>query len=84
MWRRATRFPASGAPVSDLLIINEIDLAPFVRADLAVMDRDARAVRGGRPFALTNCFSGDGLGEVMDRIEQVIRRQFAAPTSSSI
>jgi urease accessory protein len=61
-----------GVTNSDLLVINKIDLAPHVRASLDVMDRDARAVRGERPFVFTNCFSGEGLGEVAARIEQVI------------
>jgi urease accessory protein len=64
-----------GVTNSDLLVINKIDLAPHVRASLDVMDRDARAVRGERPFVFTNCFSGDGLGEVALRIEQVIGRR---------
>ena len=61
-----------GVTNSDLLVINKIDLAPHVRASLDVMDRDARDVRGGQPFVFTNCFSGDGLGEVALSIEQVI------------
>jgi urease accessory protein len=66
-----------GVTHSDLLIINKIDLAPYVRADLGVMDRDARAVRGERPFVLTNCFTGDGLDEVTDRITDVVGRRLA-------
>jgi urease accessory protein len=61
-----------GVTNSDLLVINKIDLAPYVRASLDVMERDAGAVRGGRPFVLTNCFTGDGLAEVTDRISQLI------------
>jgi urease accessory protein len=61
-----------GVTNSDLLVINKIDLAPHVRASLEVMDRDAQSVRGERPFVFTNCFSGEGLGEVLARIEQVI------------
>jgi len=64
-----------GVTASDLLVINKIDLAPYVRASLDVKRRDARAVRGNRPFVLTNCFTGDGLGGVTDRIKQVIRRR---------
>jgi len=71
-----------GVTNSDLLIINKVDLAPYVRADLDVMVRDARAVRGERPFVLTNCFTGEGLGEVTNRIEEVISRQITAPTGS--
>lgn len=61
-----------GVTHSDLLVINKIDLAPYVRADLDMMDRDARVVRNGRPFVLTNCFTGDGLDEVVARVAQVI------------
>jgi urease accessory protein len=71
-----------GVTSSDLLVINKIDLAPHVRADLDVMDRDARAVRGGRPFTFTNCFTGEGLDEVTDRIEAVVARQLRAPAGS--
>ena len=56
-----------GVTNSDLLVINKIDLAPYVRASLEVMERDARAVRGERPFVLTNCFTGEGLDEVVDQ-----------------
>jgi urease accessory protein len=61
-----------GVTNSDLLVINKFDLAPYVRASLEVMDRDARTVRGDRPFVLTNCFTGAGLDEVTDRVGQVI------------
>ena len=63
-----------GVTNSDLLVINKVDLAPYVRADLGVMDRDARAVRGERPFVFTNCFTGDGLGEVTEQIGRSIAR----------
>jgi urease accessory protein len=63
-----------GVTGSDLLVVNKIDLAPHVRADLGVIDRDARAVRDGRPFVLTNCFTGEGLEEVLARIEGVLHR----------
>lgn len=61
-----------GVTNSDLLVINKIDLAPHVRASLEVMERDARTVRGERPFVLTNCFTGEGLDEVIERIARVI------------
>lgn len=61
-----------GITNSDLLIINKIDLAVYVRANLDVMERDARAVRGERPFVLTNCLTGDGLAEVIDQISPVM------------
>ena len=61
-----------GVTNSDLLVINKIDLAPHVRASLDVMERDAGAVRGERPFVLTNCFTGDGLDEVIHQISPVL------------
>lgn len=61
-----------GVTHSDLLVINKIDLAEHVRSDLSVMDRDARAVREGRPFVFTNCFTGEGLDEVTERIGAVV------------
>jgi len=64
-----------GITHSDLLIINKIDLAPYVRASLDVMERDARHVRGDRPFLFTNCLTGEGLHEVADRVEGVAARQ---------
>ncbi|MEV4347194.1 urease accessory protein UreG [Actinoplanes sp. NPDC049596] len=63
-----------GVTHSDLLVINKVDLADLVRSDLSVMDRDASAVREGRPFVFTNCFTGDGLSEVVSRIAEVIAR----------
>jgi urease accessory protein len=63
-----------GVTNSDLLVVNKIDLAPYVRADLGVIDRDACAAREGRPFVLTNCFTGEGLGDVLERIEAAVAR----------
>ncbi|WOJ95909.1 urease accessory protein UreG [Congregibacter brevis] len=66
------KIPRKGGPgitKSDLLIINKIDLAPLVGADLDVMDRDARKMRGERPFEFTNLKSGHGLQAVIDFIE---------------
>ena len=70
-----------GVTNSDLLVINKIDLAPYVRASLDVMERDARTVRGERPFVLTNCFTGDGLDEVIHQISPVLHLY---PPASSI
>jgi urease accessory protein len=67
-----------GITDSDLLVINKIDLAPHVRADLQVMERDARAARGQRPFLFTNCFTGEGLDEVLHYLDPVIARSAAA------
>jgi urease accessory protein len=55
---------------SDLLIINKIDLAPYVGASLEVMERDARKMRGTRPFVFTNLKTGHGLDAVIDFIIQ--------------
>jgi len=62
------KIPRKGGPGitrSDLLIINKIDLAPMVGASLEVMDRDARKMRGERPFVFTNLKSGQGLDAVV-------------------
>ncbi len=61
------KIPRKGGPGitrSDLLVINKIDLAPLVGASLEVMARDARRMRGDRPFLFTNLKSGEGLEEV--------------------
>lgn len=65
------KIPRKGGPGitrSDLLVINKIDLAPYVGASLDVMDRDARKMRGERPFVFSNLKTGKGLGEVTDFI----------------
>lgn len=67
------KVPRKGGPGvtrSDLLVINKIDLAPYVGADLSVMDRDARAIRGGKPIVFTNLKSGEGLDDVIAWIER--------------
>jgi urease accessory protein len=67
------KIPRKGGPGitrSDLLVINKIDLAPHVGADLSVMDRDSRRVRGDRPFLFTNLLSGEGLDAVVEWVEQ--------------
>jgi urease accessory protein len=66
-----------GVTDSDLLVINKIDLAPHVRADLQVMERDARAARGDRPFVFTNCFTGEGLDEIVHFIQPAAARAVA-------
>ena len=65
------KIPRKGGPGitrSDLLVINKIDLAPLVGASLDVMDRDAKRMRGERPFVFTNLKTGDGLDRVVDFI----------------
>lgn len=62
------KIPRKGGPgitKSDLLVINKIDLAPYVGASLEVMERDARAQRGERPFVFTNLKTGIGLDAVI-------------------
>jgi urease accessory protein len=61
------KIPRKGGPGitrSDLLVINKIDLAPLVGADLSVMDRDARKMRGARPFIFTNLKEDRGVSEI--------------------
>jgi urease accessory protein len=65
--------PRKGGPGitrSDLLIINKTDLAPHVGASLDVMDRDAAAQRGARPFVFTNLKTGDGVAEIVAFLER--------------
>ncbi len=67
------KIPRKGGPGitrSDLLIINKIDLAPYVGASLEVMDRDARKMRGERPFVFTNIRAGNGVADVVAFIEK--------------
>jgi len=67
------KIPRKGGPGitrSDLLVINKIDLAPLVGADLGVMDRDARRMRGDRPFVFANMKSGESLDAIRGFIEQ--------------
>ncbi|PYY19670.1 MAG: urease accessory protein UreG [Acidobacteria bacterium] len=62
------KIPRKGGPGimnSGLLIINKIDLAPYVGADLAIMDRDAKRIRGERPYVFTNLKNGSGIDSVI-------------------
>jgi len=62
------KIPRKGGPgitKSDLLVINKIDLAPMVGASLEVMDRDAKTMRGSRPFVFSNLKTGQGLSEII-------------------
>lgn len=52
----------------DLLVINKIDLAPYVGADLSVMEKDAKAIRAGKPYVFVNCRTGEGIAKVADQI----------------
>lgn len=67
------KIPRKGGPGitrSDLLVINKIDLAPLVGADLDVMDRDSRKMRGDKPFIFSNIKAGVGVSDVAALIEQ--------------
>jgi urease accessory protein len=67
------KIPRKGGPGitrSDLLVINKIDLAPYVNADLGVMERDARKMRNGNPFVFTNLMTLQGLDSVIGWIQK--------------
>jgi urease accessory protein len=67
------KIPRKGGPGitrSDLLVINKIDLAPYVGADLQVMEKDARKMRTGQPFVFTNLMSLEGLDRVIGWIKK--------------
>ena len=66
------KIPSKGGPGitrSDLLVINKVDLAPHVGASLDVMERDAKKMRGARPFVFTNLKSGSGVDTVVSFIQ---------------
>jgi len=67
------KIPRKGGPgiiKSDLLVINKIDLAPMVGASLEVMERDAKRMRGERPFVFTNLKTGVGLQSIIEFIQR--------------
>ncbi|MDZ8053944.1 MAG: urease accessory protein UreG [Aulosira sp. ZfuVER01] len=69
------KIPRKGGPgitKSDLLVINKIDLAPYVGADLNVMERDAKKMRGDKPFIFTNLKTQQGLIEVIQFVRKHI------------
>ncbi|MDG1377924.1 MAG: urease accessory protein UreG [Yoonia sp.] len=66
--------PRKGGPAitkSDVLVINKTDLAPYVGASLDVMDRDAKRMRGDKPFVMTSLRNGDGVDSVLDLICEI-------------
>lgn len=66
------KIPRKGGPGitrSDYLVINKMDLAPYVRADLSVMDRDSKKMRGDRPYVFTNLLTGEGLDRLVEWVE---------------
>ncbi len=78
------KIPRKGGPGitrSDLLVINKIDLAPLVGASLEVMDRDARAMRGDRPFLFSNLKDGTGVDGVVRFIREAGGLPSAVPSA---
>ncbi|MBS4900021.1 MAG: urease accessory protein UreG [Clostridiales bacterium] len=69
------KIPRKGGPgitKSDLLVINKIDLAPYVGADLSVMERDSKRMRGDKPFIFTNVRSEEGCDKVIEWIKRSV------------
>ncbi len=67
------KIPTKGGPGitrSDLLVINKIDLAPYVGASLEIMERETRRMRGMRPFVLSNLRTGEGIDRIIGFIEE--------------
>ena len=67
------KIPRKGGPGitrSDLLVINKIDLAPYVGANLEVMDRDSKKMRGDKPFVFTNIRGGENVDTIIDWIKK--------------
>lgn len=78
------KIPRKGGPGitrSDLLVINKIDLAPYVGASLEVMERDARKMRNGKPFVFTNLVSLEGLDAVISWIKKYALVEDVAETN---
>jgi len=83
------KIPRKGGPgitKSDLLIINKIDLAPLVGASLEVMDRDAKKMRGDRPFVFSNLKKAQGLDEIIQLIisEGMLEAKAIPPAKSVV
>jgi urease accessory protein len=69
------KIPRKGGPGitrSDLLVINKIDLAPYVGASLEVMERDSKKMRGEKPFIFTNLNTNEGVDKVIDWIKKSV------------
>ena len=73
----------TGLIQADLLVINKVDLAAHVGADLGVMERDSRALRGDRPLVFTNCRRAQGIDAVIEELERARRSQLPHAASLS-
>ena len=73
-----------GLVQADILIINKIDLAPYVGASLDVMESDTKVVRGNRPYILTTCKTGQGIEELVDMIEHMFLFAQKPSTTSEV
>ncbi|MFW8567234.1 urease accessory protein UreG [Orrella sp. 11846] len=73
----------AGVCQSDILVINKTDLAPYVDADLGVMDRDSKLMRGKKPFVFTNCKTGEGIEELIELIMDMALFDFEAEQTAS-
>src|SRR4249919_1364526 len=71
-----------GIESCDLLVINKIDIAPYVGADLSVMERDAKIIRGSKPYVFVNCKDGQGTEEITEHIIRDVL--FEAPPNAVI
>ncbi len=81
------KVPRKGGPGimrSDLLVINKIDLAPYVGASLEVMDRDARKMRGEKPFVFTNLKDESGLDRLIAHLDQMINSLRGIPVTDPV
>src|SRR5579871_145605 len=69
-----------GISLSDILVINKTDLAPYVHASLEVMENDSRLMRGDKPFVFTNCLTGEGIADVVALIRRNVLFDVSPPT----
>jgi urease accessory protein len=69
-----------GISLSDILVINKTDLAPYVHASLEVMEHDSRLMRGDKPFVFTNCLTGAGIADVVTLIRHNVLFDVASAT----
>jgi urease accessory protein len=79
------KVPRKGGPGvtrSELLVVNKVDLAPFVGADLSVMERDACALRGEAPTMLVSVLHGDGMGAVVGWMREAVEHRSWTPAVS--